>query len=468
MADKYAKLQLNVDEISTEVGNAQGDISELQQTAGEVHVSASKYATVSTSYYFSHDDDGNLILTYTGEKPDYSIDEDGNLVLTYTGDKPDIWVDEDGYILTTEESLGTAKVLGTLSTVIDGNGTWESKFVSDGKTVSSLYFDFSNSRFVFNGHVVATSGEIGDCSILGGKLLVPAANITGTLVIGNLPDGVAMTDDIPDDEYITKITNDTLKTTNVVAENLTVKAVNVDGELSADKIKSGTLTSSTVIIPLNVTKSYVDNGALLDGKKLGFFEDSVGMVFTKDGIYHREGVHQFRAVELSQKGCVLNETVTIDDTLKTSTGDISVCEDSVKFSNGASIVVYPNNMYMGGLWMLDGGEVVTSDAKKKHDILSLDDRYITLFDLVRPVAYKYNNGTSGRYHTGFIANEVEEALEKAGISTQEFAGFVTVNETNDEGEMKLTRCLRYEEFIAVLWHKVKQLEKKLEAQYAVN
>lgn len=140
----------------------------------------------------------------------------------------------------------------------------------------------------------------------------------------------------------------------------------------------------------------------------------------------------------------------------------------VGWESGTYISFSTSQAKLNGTWLGTSSSAITSDAGKKHDILDLDDRYATLFDLVRPVAYKYNDGTSNRYHTGFIANEVEEALEKAGISTQEFAGFVTVDETNDDGEMEQTRCLRYEEFIAVLWHKVKQLEQKLEAQYAVS
>ena len=41
--------------------------------------------------------------------------------------------------------------------------------------------------------------------------------------------------------------------------------------------------------------------------------------------------------------------------------------------------------------------------------------------------YKYNDGTSDRYHTGFIAQDVESALNLAEISTKDFAGLVIDN-----------------------------------------
>lgn len=187
VADFITAGSMSANRVKTGVLASSDGTVNLNLDDGGFHVSATKYATLSRSYFFSYDNDGNLILTYTGDKPNYSIDEDGNLILTYTGDKPDIWADEDGYILTTEESLGTAKVLGTLSTDIDGNGTWESKFVADGKTLSSLYFDFSISRFAFEGHVVATSGEIGGFYI--GKNFI-TSDPTNKYTYASVADGV--------------------------------------------------------------------------------------------------------------------------------------------------------------------------------------------------------------------------------------------------------------------------------------
>lgn len=43
---------------------------------------------------------------------------------------------------------------------------------------------------------------------------------------------------IPNDQYITTITNDTIKTTNVIAKNLRVSSANIDGILTADQISS--------------------------------------------------------------------------------------------------------------------------------------------------------------------------------------------------------------------------------------
>jgi hypothetical protein len=51
----------------------------------------------------------------------------------------------------------------------------------------------------------------------------------------------------------------------------------------------------------------------------------------------------------------------------------------------------------------DVSQDTSSDARIKNNIENLPDQYEKFFNLMSPVRYKYNNGTSGRYHTGFIA-----------------------------------------------------------------
>ena len=123
---------------------------------------------------------------------------------------------------------------------------------------------------------------------------------------------------------------------------------------------------------------------------------------------------------------------------------------------------YVNVGSTGGLTMLRGKTVylkdtsttVTSDRNAKNSIESLPDAYEAFFDNLEPVRFKYNEGVSGRYHVGYIAQDVETALGKAGLSSMDFAGFVDVGFS---GELGLT----YDEFIAVLHKKIKRLESRI-------
>ena len=120
-----------------------------------------------------------------------------------------------------------------------------------------------------------------------------------------------------------------------------------------------------------------------------------------------------------------------------------------------------------GNWYLNGtSTAVTSDENLKNTIQSIDDKYSCLFDNLRPVTFKYNNGSSNRLHVGFIAQEVYNAIESADLTSQDFGGYVSA--VDEEGTTTL--YLRYEEFIALnTWQiqKLKQRVAALEAEIAL-
>lgn len=102
-------------------------------------------------------------------------------------------------------------------------------------------------------------------------------------------------------------------------------------------------------------------------------------------------------------------------------------------------------------------ELNGSDRNIKNSIEALPEKYVRMFELVEPKRYKLNSGTSGRYHTGFIAQEVEAAMQKCGITSQDFAGWAAAK--REDGSE--TYFLRYSEFIPILWAKVREQEERL-------
>lgn len=119
--------------------------------------------------------------------------------------------------------------------------------------------------------------------------------------------------------------------------------------------------------------------------------------------------------------------------------------------------------------------MVTSDLQAKKNISDISDKYIALFDELRPCTYQFIDGTSGRIHTGFIAQEVELAMEKVGLDSTDLAFFCKDKKKNplydendqwigDEevydslGSPEYIYALRYEEYIAILTEKIKRLE----------
>ena len=114
--------------------------------------------------------------------------------------------------------------------------------------------------------------------------------------------------------------------------------------------------------------------------------------------------------------------------------------------------------------MADVAIETSSDKRLKNSISYDMEKYDRFYMALSPCVYKYNNGSSGRYHIGFIAQDVESALEKSGVTTKGFAGLVKADGENDAHKIfKDEYSLRYNEFIALNTYMVQKLMRKVEA-----
>ena len=120
---------------------------------------------------------------------------------------------------------------------------------------------------------------------------------------------------------------------------------------------------------------------------------------------------------------------------------------SIGTSSKQLLNLYAKNIY------LDGSPISSSDRRKKKSIKDLARKYKELLFRLCPVSYKYKDGTNGRTHTGFIAQEVEQAAADVGIELKDLAA-VVIEENGNYG-------IRYEEFIAILTAVVQDHEREL-------
>ena len=132
-------------------------------------------------------------------------------------------------------------------------------------------------------------------------------------------------------------------------------------------------------------------------------------------------------------------------------------ESSKFYPNSTSVTLGYSSKRWGQLYTTTSPSV-SSDSNMKHSIEDLPDKYLTLFDGLIPRRYKLNDGTSDRYHVGFVAQEVAAAMTAAGVDSQEFGGFIrdTDEETGED-----IYFLRYEEFIGILAAKISALETRI-------
>ncbi len=130
------------------------------------------------------------------------------------------------------------------------------------------------------------------------------------------------------------------------------------------------------------------------------------------------------------------------------------------------------------------GTIQTSDRTQKKDINSLETQKAQEFiNGLNPVSYKMLDGTSGRTHYGFIAQDVEELIIQLGMDSKDFAGFIKspkkIIKYEDENGKKLENpieevlegeydyALRYDEFIAPLIKVVQEQQKMIEEQQRI-
>lgn len=114
-----------------------------------------------------------------------------------------------------------------------------------------------------------------------------------------------------------------------------------------------------------------------------------------------------------------------------------------------------NQLY--GTWYCNGSVINSSDRNAKNSIADIDEKYDTLFDGLRARLYRYNDGTSGRLHSGFVAQEVEKAMQAANVPTSDFAAFCVDGAGTDK-----ERCgLRYEEFVSLNTWQIQKLKAHL-------
>lgn len=113
--------------------------------------------------------------------------------------------------------------------------------------------------------------------------------------------------------------------------------------------------------------------------------------------------------------------------------------------------------YLGSTWKSSSSITVSSDRNIKNSIADMPTAYSVLFDKLRPVIFKYNEGTGGRYHTGFIAQEVAEAVTSSGLTLSDFAAVCAPYRDDD------VWGIRYEEIISLNTWEIQKLKSEIKA-----
>lgn len=186
---------------------------------------------------------------------------------------------------------------------------------------------------------------------------------------------------------------------------------------------------------------------------------------------------------LTLKGTGYNSTIG-NDSIQLYHGYLGNTELSGTGTNSNQTALYAatfapsfdSKIYLGspgGRWesvCLKTSPSVVSDRNQKKDIEYFEPEYAdNIISKLKPCNYRFKDGTSGRIHSGLIAQDVEEALSDLGMGTNDFAAFMKANKvemdesgnvTPIEGEYEYS--LRYEEFISLLISECQYLKSRID------
>lgn len=98
-----------------------------------------------------------------------------------------------------------------------------------------------------------------------------------------------------------------------------------------------------------------------------------------------------------------------------------------------------------------------ADTRYNTSIEDIDSRYEVFYNNINPVRYKYGNEASQRYHIGFTAQQVAEALTEGELATEDFAGIVLKKQNTEQECWYLNR----DEFIALNVWQIQKLKEQI-------
>ena len=242
--------------------------------------------------------------------------------------------------------------------------------------------------------------------------------------------------------------------------------------LSYDNIAKN-LTVDNITIPQEVTNSSLLSGTILYGnssKKIKsdatlLFNDSTKTITTNNLVVNTD-------LTMSNLGAVRIPFLNGNKVLKTDSGaqyDINtgtatygkmIITTSLNPSSSNSIDLGTSSLRYKDCYLVNSPNV-SSDANMKQNITTLDENdTVNFINRLRPVKYQFINGQSGRYHHGLIAQELKESILNHGMTTQDMASYCE-EEYLENGELKTSKSIRYEELIALLISSIQNLDKRV-------
>lgn len=255
----------------------------------------------------------------------------------------------------------------------------DGKYTKLSQTVDGFTFEDESGTVYIDGGAIKAHSVTAD-QIDATNLKVDAANITGTLYIGDLTDDVGLVTE----DNVTTITNNAIKTANI----------------SADQITAGTLDADNISIDGLFAIYY---GSRLCGKIGGMYTVANG------------------------EGAVLTGPGNGAGYVRASASGAKVAYDTYEIGCSSGAGCFSTNTI-----------VVSSDKRLKKAIKYDMDAYENVFMSLRPCSFLMKNESNEQRHWGFIAQDVIAGVNNSGLDADKLAVIAKRNGLYSIGYTEIT------------------------------
>lgn len=253
--------------------------------------------------------------------------------------------------------------------------------------------------------------------------------------------------------------------------DLHVKAVNIDGTLKASQIQTGSIYVGDLADGSNyATKTYVDNNAGLSQTEV---DDRIDTYIDSTSITAE--TLRGRTVSLMANRRTEIGTIELVDTTTGYGISISTYDGGIQLDSGGNVYItsaYRTRLQLDDdaakigptVWATDGTVIYSSDKNVKNSIDYDLSRYRQFLLDLKPCRFKYNEGQSGRYHIGMIAQDMEQSLADNGIAASEFSGWCKMPIRDENHNITgYTYGIRYDSLIPLNTMMIQELARRMEA-----
>lgn len=275
----------------------------------------------------------------------------------------------------------------------------DGKYTKLSQTVDGFTFEDESGTVYIDGGAIKAKSVTAD-QIDATNLKVDAANITGTLYIGDLVDDVGLVTE----NNVTTITNNAIKTANI----------------SADQITAGTLDADNISIDGLFAIYY---GNRLCGKIGGMYTVANG------------------------EGAVLTGPGNGAGYVRASASGAKVAYDTYEIGCSSGAGCFSTNTI-----------VVSSDKRLKKAIKYDMDAYENVFMSLKPCSFLMKNESNEQRHWGFIAQDVIAGVKNSGLDADKLAVIAKRNGLYSIGYTEITALNTH--MIQKLMARVARLEGK--------